>query len=74
MLLTQYTCTKISQQNIGDKLLKVGKKKVIYQQKRKVKKWCQLWVKIKTSYNLSLTLYCEIIVKIVLKWSYSSLF
>ena len=26
MLLTQYTCTKISQQNIGNKLLKVGKK------------------------------------------------
>ena len=33
-----------------------------------------MWVKIKTSYNLSLTIYYEIIVKIILKWSYSNLF
>ena len=78
VLLTQYL-TKISQQNIGDKMLKVGKKKWYISKKRKVKKWCQLWVKVKTSYNLSLNLhyeinYCENIVKVVLKWLYSSLF
>ena len=56
-------------------MLKVGKKKKcdILAQKM-VKKWYQLWVKIKTSYNLSLTIYYEIIVKIILKWSYSNLF
>ena len=56
-------------------MLKVGKKKKWYiSTKKKVKKWYQLWVKIKTSYNLSLTIYYEIIVKIILKWSYSNLF
>ena len=71
--------TTLTQQNISDKLLKVGKKKWYISKKRKVKKWCQLWVKVKTSYNLSLNVYYEInyyenIVKVILKWLYSSLF
>ena len=38
--------TTLLQQNLCDKLLNVGKK------------WCLLWILIKTSYNLSLNLYC----------------